>query len=154
RTLAGTDDVAQLSTKVFDLREYDPDESQTIGTATVRFAPTRHYIPCWAIRVSGSDGGSVVYTADNGDAARLVPFAIGADVLVGEASMPAPPADQSAFRGVSTAGEVARLARDAGVGTLVLTHIWSEYDGEAARARAAAVFSGRIEVARPGLVVE
>jgi ribonuclease BN (tRNA processing enzyme) len=154
RTLAGPDDVAQLTTKVFDLREYDPDEPLTIGDATVRFTPTRHYIPCWAIRVSDNDGHSLVYTADNGDAADLLPFVTGADVLVAEASLLAPPADPNAFRGVSTAAEVAALARDAGVETLVLTHIWPEHDAEASRAQARSVFGGMVEVGRPGLAIE
>jgi ribonuclease BN (tRNA processing enzyme) len=153
-TLAGPDDVAQLTTKVFDIHEYDPGEPLAIGDATVQFRPTRHYIPCWAIRVSGNDGRSLVYTADNGDAAGLVPFATGADVLVAEASLPVAPAETNAFRGVSTAAEVATLARDAGVGTLVLTHIWPEHDAEASRAQARSVFGGRVEVARAGVVVE
>ena len=153
-TLAGPDDVAQLSTKVFDLREYDPDETLTIGDATVQFTPTRHYIPCWAVRVSGNDGHSLVYTADNGDAAGLMPFVSGADVLVAEASLPAPPSDPNAYRGVSTAAEVATLARDTGVETLVLTHIWPEHDAEVSRAQARSVFNGRIEIARPGVTVE
>ena len=154
QTLAAPDDVAQLSTKVFDVREYNPDASLTIGIATVRFTPTRHYIPCWAIRVSSSDGRGLAYTADNGNAASLIPFVAGADVLIAEASMPVPPADASAFRGVSTATEVATLAHEARVGTLVLTHIWPEHDAEASQSQAAEVFSGRIEVARPGLTIE
>jgi ribonuclease BN (tRNA processing enzyme) len=154
QTLASDDDVAQLSTKVFELHEYDPSEPLMIGQLTIQFTPTRHYIPCWAIRLATPDKRSLVYTADNGDAAGLVPFATGADVLVAEASLPAAPADPTAWRGVSTASEVAALARDAGVQTLVLTHIWPEHDAEASRSQAAEVFAGRIEVARPGLVVE
>ena len=42
----------------------DPSETLTIGTVTVRFTPTRHYIPCWAIRVSGQDNRNLVYTAE------------------------------------------------------------------------------------------
>ncbi len=150
----GPDDVAQLSTTVFDLHEYDPAEPLTIGDAIVRFTPTRHYIPCWAIRVTGNDSCSLVYTADNGDATSLVPFVTGADVLVAEASLPKPPADPDTFRGVSTAVEVATLARDAGVGTLVLTHIWPEHDAEVSRSQAEAVFSGSVEIARPGLTID
>lgn len=139
---------------MFDVREYDPARTLNIGAATIRFAPTQHYIPCWAIRVSGPDDRSVLYTADNGDAASLVPFASGADVLVAEALLPAPPTEPDAERGTSTAAEVAALARDAAVQTLVLTHIWAEHDAEASRTHAQTIFTGRIEVAGPGLVIE
>jgi len=154
RTMSGPEEVVQLSEGVFDVREYDPGSGLSVGAATIRFEPTRHYIPCWATRVSGSDNRSLVYTADNGDAAGLVPFASGADVLVAEALLPAAPAEPDADRGVSTAAEVAMLARDAGVQTLVLTHIWAEHDAEASRTQARTVFAGRVEVARPGLTID
>lgn len=154
RTLASEDDVAKLTSSVATLNEYDPSQPLSIGAAALYFTPTRHYIPCWAIRVTTQDNRCLVYTGDNGDAASLVPFVTGADLLIAEASLPAPPADPDAWRGVSTASEVATLARDAGVQTLVLTHIWPEHDAEASRKQAAAEFGGRVEVAKPGLIVE
>ncbi|HEX5166323.1 MAG TPA: MBL fold metallo-hydrolase [Thermomicrobiales bacterium] len=154
RTLAAEpDEIERLATRVFHVREYDPSAPLQIGAATLRFAPTRHYIPCWAIRVDVAGESSLIYTADNGDAARLVPFAAGAGVLIAEASLPDVPPVADAGRGVSAATEVAALARDAGVQTLVLTHIWPEHDAEAARTTAASVFNGRIEIARPGLTL-
>ncbi|MDQ3547864.1 MAG: MBL fold metallo-hydrolase, partial [Chloroflexota bacterium] len=153
RTLSGPDEVAQLCTRVFDVHEYNPDNALTIGSATARFRSTLHYIPCWAIRVIGTDGRSLVYTADNGDAAGLVPFATDANILIAEALLPVAPADPDAERGTSTAAEVAALAHDAAVQTLVLTHIWAEHDAEASRTQARSIFHGRIEVAQPGLTI-
>jgi ribonuclease BN (tRNA processing enzyme) len=154
RTLATEpDEIERLATRVFDVGEYDPSATLQIGAATLRFAPTRHYIPCWSIRVDVAREPSLVYTADNGDAARLIPFVAGAGVLIAEASLPDVPPDADAGRGVSSASEVAALARDASVQTLVLTHIWPEHDTEAARTAAAGVFSGRIEIAKPGMNV-
>jgi len=154
RTLSGPDEVAQLNTRVFDVREYDPDNTLTIGSATIRFTRTLHYIPCWAIRVTGNDDRSLVYTADNGDAASLVRFASGANVLLAEALLADTPTNPDGERGTSTAAEVAALARDAAVQTLVLTHIWAEHDAAASRLQAQAVFTGQVEVARPGLTIE
>ena len=50
---AGPEEVNGLFSRVFDVREYDPSEPLSIGDALVRFAPTVHYLPCWAIRVRG-----------------------------------------------------------------------------------------------------
>jgi ribonuclease BN (tRNA processing enzyme) len=154
QTLAAEpDEIDRLARRVFDIHEYDPSATLPIGAATIRFALTRHYIPCWAIRVDVAGAPGLVYTADNGDAGCLVPFAAGAGILIAEASLPAAPPVADAGRGVSSAAEVATLARDAGVQTLILTHIWPDHDANAARRAAADVFKGQIEIAKPGLVL-
>ena len=53
-----------------------------------------------------------------------------------------------------SAEEAGRLAREAGVGRLVLTHISDELDLERARMTAAAEFGGAVEVAREGATYE
>jgi ribonuclease BN (tRNA processing enzyme) len=152
--LSGPEEVEGLFSRVFAVREYVQTASLTIGDTIVSFTPTLHDIPCHAIRVGGADGRSAGYTADNGDAARLVPFMTGVDLLIAEATLAASPADPAAERGTSTAAEVAALARDSGAATLVLTHIWAEDDHEARRQQAAAIFAGRIEIASPGLAID
>ena len=56
----------------------------------------------------------------------------------------------------STAREAGRVARDARVERLVLTHLSTRYDTEPGTllAQAAEEFTGHIEVARDGLVIE
>lgn len=136
----------------FDIAEYDPARALAVADLTVRFAPTAHFVPCWAIRVESPDAdGPLVYTADTGPAADLAPFAGGAAVLVAEASEPHPSPNPPADRGHMTAVEAADLARRADAATLVLTHLWEEHAASAPRDQAATVFSGRIEIARPGL---
>jgi ribonuclease Z len=56
----------------------------------------------------------------------------------------------------STAREAARVARDAGVERLVLTHLSTRYDADPSPllSQAAEEFHGAIEVARDGLVLE
>ncbi|MCC6790905.1 MAG: MBL fold metallo-hydrolase, partial [Thermomicrobiales bacterium] len=50
--------------------------------------------------------------------------------------------------------EAGELATRVGCRTLVLTHIWEESGFDRAREQAAQSFHGRIEVARPGLLVD
>lgn len=143
----------------FELAEYDPGANLSIGPFSISFAPTVHYVPCWAMRVvAGSGVGALVYTADTGPAADLARFASGAAVLVTEGAAADPlPADHPepfAERGHLTPSEAGTLAAAAGVDTLVLSHLWEEHGLERARDRAAASFPGRIVVARPGAVVE
>jgi len=53
-----------------------------------------------------------------------------------------------------TPGGAARLARAAGAERLILTHFYPAMDPEEARARAALLFPGRIELARDGATFE
>jgi ribonuclease BN (tRNA processing enzyme) len=133
--------------------EYDPARPLTIGDAVITFAPAVHYIPAWAIRVQATAGRALGYTGDTGPAAALAGFFAGVDVLVAEATLLDPGARPSDVWGSLTAAEAGELAVAAGPDTLVLTHMWEELGLAAYRARAAAVFSGRIEMAMPGLTL-
>ena len=66
---------------VFAIREYDPKWSAEIGPFAIRFYRTRHFIPCWAIRLE-EDGKSLVYLADTGPDEALIDFARDADLLI------------------------------------------------------------------------
>jgi len=146
------DEVAAFFTRVCSVTEFDPKQTISIAGASVSFAATAHFIPCWAIRVASAQG-AVAYTADTGPAANLVPIAHDADVLIAEAMLPLGSFDESPNRGSSTAIEAAQLARDSGARRLVLTHLWAEYDADASRAEAAQIFSGPIEIAKRGLKI-
>jgi len=140
---------------VFDLAEYDPNATLTIGDLTVTFLPTVHYVPCWAIRVDPVGGGGICYTADTGPRAEIGTFAKGASVLLAEATLleseaESVPADT---RGHLTAREAAAFASQAGVSTLILTHAYEERDPANAAAVVASELPIRVERAVPGLQV-
>jgi ribonuclease BN (tRNA processing enzyme) len=138
----------------YAVADYDPDYKLEIGDMSIRFTPTVHYIPCWAARVSvNSTSEDLVYTADTGPTSDLVPFAKGAAVLIAESTLPGPGNLPPEERGHQTAAEAARLAADADVDVLVLSHMWEEYGFDAYLADARSVFAGIIELARPGLKV-
>jgi ribonuclease BN (tRNA processing enzyme) len=154
--------------RAFTLAEYDSDAPLQIGcrgqhpqagtrpiALTVRFQPTSHYIPCWAIRVEDPAGRVLAYTADTGPAADLSPLLAGVQVLVAEAMLLNETAARiDGFRGGSTPAEAAGRALQAGAETLILTHIWEERGREPALRQAARTFTGRLEIALPGLQIE
>ena len=73
-------------------------------------------------------GRSIVVCGDTGVTPAVVELASGADVLVHEATFQSDQAERAVAAGHSTAAEAATAAREAGVGTLILTHISSRYD--------------------------
>jgi ribonuclease Z len=79
---------------------------------------------------------------DTEETDTLMPFVTGADALVIEATFLDEDAGIAATRGHLTAGQAARLARDAGVSALYLTHISGRYAAGAIAAEAARFFPG------------
>jgi len=134
---------------VFAVQEFDPDVPLVIGGMEVRFAPTVHYVPCWAMRLTA--GKSVLgYTADTGPAAPLDGLLHGVDVLIAEGTHVEPTAEDTATRGHLTAGEAGDLATRVGASSLLLTHLWQEKGFDAYRAQAGGTFNGDLQLATRG----
>ena len=154
RAFADENEELTFLTSVYDLQEFDPKRGIAIDDLAVSFAPTIHYIPCWAMRVGAAGQGELGYTADTGPAAPLAPFFSGVEVLIAEATLADPddaPFDQ---RGHLTAREAGDLARRASARTLILSHIWEEIGFARQHTDAASVFEGQVVVAHPGVTVE
>lgn len=134
--------------QTFAITEYDPAAGLTLGDLRLRFAPTQHYIPCWAIRCEAG-GAVLVYSADTGPAAAVAELARGADLFLCEATLLEPRAGEEQ-PGHLTAAEAGALARQAGVRRLLITHIWPELGPETLLADAAAAFGGPAALAREG----
>lgn len=139
---------------VFDIHEYDPTGTVTVGDLSCSFQPTVHFVPCWAIRVRPAGGsGDLFYTADTGPAANLVEFGQGCSVIVAEAADQ--PTNDTPYeqRGHLTPQEAGQLASQVGAHTLVLTHIWEEHDIEQVMRAAGDHFPGTLLRAIPGLEI-
>ncbi len=75
-------------------------------------------------------GRKVVICGDTGVTPATVELAHGADVLVHEATFLTEQSERAAAAGHSTAAGAAEAARDAGVGTLILTHLSARYESD------------------------
>ncbi len=85
------------------------------ATWDVLTSPTRHSAPGIGLRITHvPSAGAVAYSSDTSRSPLIAELATGADILVHEATGP--------FAGHATAAEGAIVARDAGVGKLLLVH--------------------------------
>jgi len=110
-----------------------------VGGVTVRFKRGEHPVPCYAMRFEYG-GTSLVYTGDTMYFQELVAFVKGASLLLADATLQEADSGLESM-GHMTAGSAAKLAREAGAGRLVLTHIWPEYDVGKSLEEAKAVFN-------------
>lgn len=133
-------------------------DTLAFGGLVLRFARTRH--PLYTLAVAAeADGRRVVYTADTGPCDEVRDLAAGADLLLCEASALERDRPLAEAAGHLTVGQAVALAREAGVGRLVLTHLFPEYRSEElaeelARALAREGFDRPAGFARPLEVYE
>lgn len=131
----------------FSLREFSPGERFATGPFSADTWLLPHHVPNAGVRLSA--GGAVLaYTGDTGPSPDLVPLARDADLFLSEATYVerVPTADAPYLMTAHLAGEYAQRA---GVGELLLTHLWPGTDGATATAAATAAFGGPVAVAAP-----
>lgn len=138
----------QVFDGAFEICEYEPGDTFTIGDATIELFGLRHAKPNCGIRVT-SRTGSLAYTGDTGVTEEMTRLAAGVDLLLAEASL-----DRTDYgpHGHLCAADAAQAAQAAGAGELVLTHMPSceETFMKARVAEAARFFPGRVSAAYPG----
>jgi ribonuclease Z len=100
-------------------------------------------------------GRTLVYSGDTRPHLALAEAARGADLLIHEAPFGGEELERARETGHSTAAEAARIAAEAGVRRLVLTHISPRYTRDAPEllAEAVAIFPNTV-IARDGMTVE
>ncbi|MDD3243560.1 MAG: MBL fold metallo-hydrolase [Eubacteriales bacterium] len=107
-----------------DTGAYEPEAIQTQKTfraagAEITFFPVKHPVECYAVRVE-QNGRVFVYTGDTNECEGLADFARGADVLLADACFAE--AQWTAAKPHFSAPRAARMAEQAGVKKLLLTH--------------------------------
>ena len=142
----------EFLTDVFELSEYDPSRPLSLEGARLRFAPTEHYIPAFAIRWE-SNGASLTYSADTAPDEHVTALARGTNLFLCEATLRLDECEIGP-RGHLTGLEAAVMAHDAGVGRLVLTHYGEESTEADLDSAARTRYAGPITVADDHAVYE
>jgi ribonuclease BN (tRNA processing enzyme) len=130
----------------FSWTEVSDGSCTSVGPMTFTFSRTDHPVETLAVRVD-ADGRSLGYSADTGP--EWSPAALGSDVdlLLCEATLVASEEGEVQHLSGRQAG---RLAREAGIPRLLLTHVWPESDPEAHGREAEESFGSAVEVAAVG----
>jgi ribonuclease BN (tRNA processing enzyme) len=131
---------------LMQVRELAQDRADafSLGDLTIKTGPVNHIASSVAYRVEYGDR-AIVYSGDTDWSDSLIELAQGADLFILEASNP--------FKvpGHLTPGEAGRLAAQAGVTRLMLTHIYPPGDEVDLAAAASRGFAGEIMIAEDGL---
>ena len=125
----------------------DTGTTLQLGSLKFTFCRNIHPDPCFSMRME-KNGHSLVYISDTGYTDDLIAFADKADLLLCESSL----YDEYRGRvpGHMTAGEAGRIAADAGVRHLVLTHLPHFGNHSQLVVQAGNNFKGPIELAKTG----
>ena len=154
RRIVGAWGSEDLIDNAFEIIEYRPEDVLTLGPLQVRFREVPHFVRSHAVELAtrGPGGHRFVFGADCAPNEALVEFAREADLLMVEATLPAP--EQGPERGHMTPREAGEHGAAAHARRLVLTHYSDEMDPSWAAAEAADSYGGRVELAHEGAVYE
>lgn len=134
------------------LEFHELSDGATFSVKGMAFTASRtdHPPDTLAVRVE-AEGRSLGYTADTGP--EWAPAALGAplDLLLSDASFTS---DREGHSKHCSGRQAGRLAREAGVRRLMLTHIWAVTDRAALQAEAEAAYGAPVELARAGETYE
>ena len=134
----------QLPHDLFFLSQLGQSGEFVAGALDVQFATVDHKPESRAFRLSDTWGHSIVYSGDTDYSQDLVDLALGADVFVIESSTP----DGEKVPGHLTPSLAGDMAERAGVGKVVLTHLYPACDAVDIQAQCQARFSGDVVVAK------
>lgn len=119
---------------VYKLNFISPQKSASIGSFSFTFLTTAHSIPCLAMKIEAG-GKKLVYSADTEYFDELVPFARDSDLFLCEANLLEKDLTSSDVNHLS-ALQAGKVAREAGVKKLLLTHLSPHHSPERSRLEA------------------
>ena len=123
KTVSSFDKSMAFFSDHFQIEEYNPEEDIKVGDLNVEFAAVKHYIPAYAMSISGKK--KLVYSADSGLCDELADIAQGADIFLCEATRYG---DNDGEWGHLLASDAVKLAKNAKAKKLILTHFWPDHD--------------------------
>ena len=125
-------------------------ELDTTGPDQIRFdgfsinsLPVEHNPESLAFRISDPNGTAVVFSGDTDYSDNLVALAQGAELLICESALP----DDQKVSGHLTPSLAGRIADQAGVGKLVLTHFYPECERADIREQCRKTYAGPLILA-------
>ncbi len=121
---------------IFEIRHWSDGEAVRFGALTVLPRLVTHPTESYGMRITDPSGATLVYSGDTGVCDALVELASGADVFLCEASWTHSPERPPHLHLSGT--EAGRMAKLAGVGELLLTHIppWTSREDVISEAKA------------------
>ncbi|OEY24350.1 hypothetical protein A0K93_01600 [Corynebacterium sp. BCW_4722] len=149
----GPDEVNDFS-DTFEFSAWRPGEAEELSGLTITPFPVVHPAQeSMALRVEAPSGKVLTFSGDSAFTPALIDAAKGADLFLCEAAWG--PNSEGKAEGMHLSGaEAGRIAREAGVGTLVLVHIQPWTDVEATVEAARAEFDGEVVVGTAGAVFQ
>ena len=132
-------------TPTFDWRVVADGDRVDIADVAASFSRTDHGPETLAVRLDG-DGRSLGYSADSGPGWSLEALGPGLDLALCEATLLSD--REGKVPGHLSARQAGATAAAAGVGKLVLTHLWPTVDPTAAALEARTTYDGPLGVAR------
>ncbi len=129
--------------------EYKADDTLEIGPFKVTFLKTVHPVVCYAMRIEAA-GKVFVYTADSAYQDSFIHFSKEADLLVADTNFFHDLAGKTKVHMASV--EVAKIAKEANVKSLLLSHLPEVGDLEVLKKEAAAIYTGEIALASKGFM--
>jgi len=135
-----------------DLREVRPGVLDVIAGFEVTALPAEHKVIDSLIYRVAFAGKTVCYSGDTDLCEALIEQARGADLFICEATFTSQVREK--MRGHLFAAEAGRAASEAGVGMLLLAHLWPTLSEDRALEDARSEFGGQVRVAVEGMTIE
>ncbi len=134
---------------IFEMRSSEPD-SMDLDFSNVDTVPMVHTESSIGYRLTMPDTTSIVYTGDTDYCKDAVRLAMNADLLICECALP----DEMKVPGHLTPSLAGRIASEAQVKNLVLTHFYPECDGIDIEAQCRKTYGGRLVCAEDLMQIE
>ena len=128
-------DNPRMLADAYALREFTAGQRFDVGPFQVDTWALPHWVPNAGMRLTAA-GRVLAYTGDTGPSPDIAVLASDADVLLAEATFPDLELPEGDAPYLSTARQAGENGARAGVGRLVLTHLWPGTDPAAAHAAA------------------
>lgn len=141
----------QLNHDFTEAMTFHPKETLKLGPFYIRFIKTIHSVPCYGMRITDGDS-SIVYTADTAYQEEWIPFTQDADLLLADTNFYAQM--DAASAGHMTSEEVGKIATEANVGEVILTHLPHFGDHQQLVKETNEIYSGKVSLAYEGLIWE